>query len=740
MADLAVGYPSTPGRAPREGERTRGAARAVKLTFGAGIVILGLLVALAMTQAPPRVLRAGPKISSELATSTGDGTVCQRGEVLPAGASAIRISVTAFIGARVRVAVFSGAHVIAEGAHGPDWSGTSVTVPITPVHQTVDHTKVCAYVGPNSQPIYILGSPSAPQEAAENGFGQPLNGRIQTEYLASAEGSWWSRILTVARHMGLGHALEGTWVVLLIAALVASALLLSIWTALRELPSDEGRTRPRNSAPSTRSRHRIPALLGALRRVPTAAWVCALIALLNASAWSLIVPPFEGKDEADHFAYVVDLVENHVLPEGGNEDGVYSAQQNLVLEALHYPSMVHSPQTPAISSLAEQRALTRDLSAGESTLGSGEAGIATAEPPLYYAIQAIPYVIAKGNILDQLQLMRLVGALFAAITVLCTFLFLREVLPRAPWAATVGALCVALQPLFAFMSGSVNPDSMLIAVAAAVFLCLARAFRRGLTRPLTVALGVLIAVGFLTKLNFIGFAVGVYLGLIVLGVRGVRAAGPRALLSPVLAGVIGLLPVGAYVLRNLLFSHPTLGIVSGAGTPNSLPNELSYIWEMYLPRLPGMTAYFKGILPYKDIWFDRSIGFYGWMDTLFPAWVTNVALLPAAAIALLFAAGLFAARAALRRHIAELVVYATVVVGVLVMIAASSYMSVLSKEVPFGEPRYLLPLLPLVGASITLAVRGAGRRWAPVVGAALVVLFFGHDLFSQLQVIARYYG
>ena len=28
----------------------------------------------------------------------------------------------------------------------------------------------------------------------------------------------------------------------------------------------------------------------------------------------------------------------------------------------------------------------------------------------------------------------------------------------------------------------------------------------------------------------------------------------------------------------------------------------------------------------------------------------------------------------------------------------------------------------------------------PVAGAALVVPFLGHDLFSQLQVIARYYG
>ena len=31
----------------------------------------------------------------------------------------------------------------------------------------------------------------------------------------------------------------------------------------------------------------------ALRRVPRAAWICALVAFLNAACWSLITPPFQ---------------------------------------------------------------------------------------------------------------------------------------------------------------------------------------------------------------------------------------------------------------------------------------------------------------------------------------------------------------------------------------------------------------------------------------------------------------
>jgi hypothetical protein len=483
---------------------------------------------------------------------------------------------------------------------------------------------------------------------------------------------------------------------------------------------------------------------GALRRVPKLAWLCALIAFMNTTAWALIVPPFQGKDETDHFAYVEQLAENGSLPEASGYTGQYSPGETVVLQALHYNQVRHSPGTPSISSAQEQQALIEAVHSGASMEGVKQAGIASSEPPLYYALQTIPYDLGRGNVLTQLQLMRLLGALFGAMTALLAFLFLREILPGTPWAATIGALCVALQPAFAFMSGSVNPDSMLYTVAAGVFLCLARAFRRGLTRRLAIVLGVLIAVGFLTKLNFIGFAAGVFVGLLVFAVRGVKSRGLGGLVSPAIAAGIGISPAILYVLRNLLSNQRTLGAVSGGGSlisTKSLFHELSYIWQLYLPRLPGMSNYFAGLMTSKDIWFDRSVGLYGWFDTMFAPWVDNVALIAAAIVAVLCGRELVLRRGALRRRLPELLTYAAIVLGVLMMIGASSYLSnVLTNEAPFGEPRYLLPMLPLLGAVIALAVRGGGRRWAPVIGAAMVVLFLGHDIFSQLQVIARYYG
>jgi hypothetical protein len=498
-------------------------------------------------------------------------------------------------------------------------------------------------------------------------------------------------------------------------------------------------------APQTRAGDgRATRVREAFRRVPAAAWMCALIALLNATAWSIITPPFQGRDEVDHFAYVEQLAETGTLPKNGHEEGTYSPAETEVLEGLHYYEVRFTAPTHTITTEAEQRTLSRDAHAGASLIGPGEAGVATSQPPLYYALQTVPYFLARGNILTQLQLMRLFGALLAGISTLLVFAFLRETLPGVRWAASVGALCVALQPLFGFISGSVNPDVLLVTISAAIFLCLARAFRQGLTRRRAVVLGLLVVAGLLTKLNFIGLVPGVLVGLTVLGVREARSRGRAALPALAIAAGIAAAPLVLYMLRNALLHRPALGTLTGTVdklTGESLLGEFSYVWEMYLPRLPGMAHYFQGIATYKDIWFDRSVGLYGWMDTMFPPWVDNVALLPAGVLALLCGRELVRRRAALRARLTELSIYAAITLGVLAMLGLASYTSdAITHKDALGEPRYLLPMLPLLGAVIALAVRGAGRRWAPVVGAAMVVMFIGYDLFSQLQVIARYYG
>ncbi|HTU77358.1 MAG TPA: DUF2142 domain-containing protein [Solirubrobacteraceae bacterium] len=484
-------------------------------------------------------------------------------------------------------------------------------------------------------------------------------------------------------------------------------------------------------------------LVRAVRRIPTAALVCVLVAFLNAACWSIVSPPFEVPDEPSHFAYVKQLAETGSLPRSAS--GSYSYEELAALQALRYYKVREQPDNRTIASRHEQAALEHVLrtAPGVSEKGSRAAGVAASEPPLYYALETIPYALGKGGtLLTRLQLMRLTSALLAGLTALFAFLFLREALPREPWAWTVGGLAVALTPLLGFMSGAVNPDSLLFAVASAVFYCLARAFRRGLSTGGATALGALLAIGFLTKLNFIGLVPGIVLGLVVLCARAARVSGRSAYRLLALALAIGFSPVALYVLVNVLSNHAALGAASAVTVDarRSILGEIDYIWQLYLPRIPGTASYFPGIFPAQKLWFDGYVGLYGWLDTTFPGWVYSVALIPAGAIAALCARALYQARAQLRRRAVELGVYAAVSVGLLVLVGAASYDRFPVADAEFAQTRYLLPLIALFGAVLALAARGAGRRWGPVVGTLLVVLFLGHDVFSQLLVAGRFYG
>lgn len=235
----SVGLPGTSrdvgiGALDVESERTR-AVRVVKVTLAVGVVLIAAVCAYALTRSPPRVLRAGPRATELLGGTDRDGQACQAGEVLPADVSAIRLSLAAFFGAPVRLRAFSGSTLLTEGTRGPEWTGTSVTVRVKPLKRAVSNVTLCFDIAPNSESIYLFGRATSPREAMTLPTGGPLAGRLDVEYLASGRGSWWSRVLSVARHMGLGRAFSGTWIVMLITAMVAAVGALAMRLTLRDL-------------------------------------------------------------------------------------------------------------------------------------------------------------------------------------------------------------------------------------------------------------------------------------------------------------------------------------------------------------------------------------------------------------------------------------------------------------------------------------------------------------------------
>jgi 4-amino-4-deoxy-L-arabinose transferase-like glycosyltransferase len=511
-----------------------------------------------------------------------------------------------------------------------------------------------------------------------------------------------------------------------------------------ELAHDASTDPKRLASGGAWARYAAPAKAGlrALGGVPMAAWVCALVAIVNAACWSVISPPFQLPDEPSHFAYVQHMAETGHLP-SSNGLAFPPAEEAALIYVLQ-AQVRFSPENHTIASRASQQTLERALALPLSRSRPGDAGMAAAEPPFYYALETLPYLLGSGGtVLDRLALMRLLSVLFGGLTALFCFLFLREALPGTRWAWTVGGLGVALNPVLGMMSGAVNPDALLFAVSSALFYCLARAFRRGFTRRSAIAIGAVLAMGCVTKVTFLGLMAGAIVALFVLARREARASGESAAYGHLaLALLVAVLPAGAYLLDDALSAQSTLKFIAGRTAPStghhrSIAGAIGYIWQLYLPGLPGMTPVFHGTSADR-IWFEQIVGKYGWLDTTFPPWVVTVALIPAAGLAVLLVRALAASRRVLWMRRAEVAVFALLALGLLAIVGADEYRDRVPGE--YMQLRYLMPAIALGGAGIALAARGAGRRWGPIAGVCIVLLVLAHDLLSQLLVIARYYG
>ena len=497
--------------------------------------------------------------------------------------------------------------------------------------------------------------------------------------------------------------------------------------------------------------HRLRGWLGVtletIRRVPRAGRACFLIAFVNAAIWGIVVPPFQVPDETFHFAYAQYIAETgEPPPQGAGEK--YSQQEKIALHKLGFFTIIGSPEQRGVLQSAEDRELRAALRHADP-VGQGAATSATNQPPLYYALEAIAYRLSpSSDILARLAFMRLLSALMAAATVLSVFLFLRELIPRSHWAWTVGALAVAFQPTFDFIAAGVQVDNLLFLTSAATFLMLARAYRRGLTIHRGVVLGMVVAAGLLTKVTYVALLPGVILGLVLIAARARPERRAQALRAMGSAAAIVALPVGLYALLNVALWHrpgPSAGGLAevannqAAGGTVTLGQTLEYTWQLYLPRLWFMHAYFRGY-PLWETWLNGSVGHFGWVDYRFPAWVYTTARYLLFVLVGLAAVGAVRVRQAIRGLLPLLACFAVMALGLLGAIGYAGIRFRLNTGEQFEQARYLFPLLALWGLFIVLAARGAGRRWAPAVGAALVVLAMVHGLFAETLTISRYYG
>jgi hypothetical protein len=648
----------------------------------------------------------GVWVQSEVPVARGS-TVCQARELLPAD------TVTLQIPGKTRrppvVTVREGARVLdrVDGTVGR----TAIQAPVRPLAHDLANVELCIRFRAHAA---LLGGPTPPQDGALAIDGSSYEGSLAITYLLPGERSWWSFSPRVAARMGRGRGRwSAGWAAWLIAALVVGALALAGWTVLRTLVADRPRRRT--------------------------ALAVAIVAFLNAAAWSFITPAFQVPDEVAHVAYVQSVGETGAPPHEPRSI-VLSPEQEAAMADTGFGSAFGRTLNAAAWSPLQQHRLAIDLRRPLSRRASVFAGEGEPEPPLYYTLESLPYRAASSaTLLDRLTLMRLLSAAFAGITALLCFLFVRECLPGRPWAWTVGGLGVAFAPMLGFVSGGVNPDALLYTLSAALFLCVARAWRRGMTTRLALCAGALIAAGMLTKVNFYGLVPGALLGLTLAARRTTLAWDRRLarLLGATVAVGAALFALGIG-FELLVWHRPfMLGRPASPESHVGLWSHVGYIWQVFLPRLPFQPHTTLTHPGYEQL-FRSFMGVFGWMVVWLPAQAYR------AAAAVLLLVGALAVRS-LRANPRELGWRRRELLGYLAMAGALLLLIGLSADfrrdiLHIVQGRYLLPLLPLFGILLALGARGAGDRWGRSFGVVLVAAAVAWSLLGQLVTIAFFYS
>jgi hypothetical protein len=210
--------------------------RRVRTALAAGLGMIVLATVPVLSQSPLVVLASNSTpASEELATATATASACQSGERLPQGTVAIRLSLGAFLGSALSVKASAASRVLTTGERGSGWDARTVTVPVREVSRPSFPTQVCFAIPRVGEKVELLGARSAPGSAARATNGEVLAGRLRIEYLGRGRSSWLALLGTVARKMGFGRAWSGTWIALLVLALMLAASILAARLILGEL-------------------------------------------------------------------------------------------------------------------------------------------------------------------------------------------------------------------------------------------------------------------------------------------------------------------------------------------------------------------------------------------------------------------------------------------------------------------------------------------------------------------------
>lgn len=471
-----------------------------------------------------------------------------------------------------------------------------------------------------------------------------------------------------------------------------------------------------------------------MSRVPRSLALLIAVALVQALAWMLVMPPLHGPDEVGHFSYTQKVVEAGSIPwqaigaapEPGTRTVSTEVERALAIAAIR-PSWANISARPAGTAVDERLWDRESERLDHDDRADGGFTSSMANPPAYYLYAAVPYAVTyPASVLDRALAMRLANLpLLVALVVFC-WLVAGELFGRTRWLQTVATAAVVLQPQVIHMTATVNPDIALGAIWAAALYVMIRLVRAGPSRRRLVWLAVLVAASCLTQPRGLALPIPA-VGALALALWRHHPAFLGRHRRLALAGL-----GGAYVLGIAVIARYATG---GDPSITRLRQFASYLWQFYLPRPGFMTPARRPDWGIEQAFLDRLYGGYAQLELGAPSAVLDVVGAAAVAIAVLAVVGLAVHRRALKRHWDVLVVCALAVAGYLFLVHAVAFRTLLNSPDPVVTGRYLLPLMPLFGATVALAV-----SWPrPRIAVGLATLALVGMSFVQLEAFGLLY-
>jgi 4-amino-4-deoxy-L-arabinose transferase-like glycosyltransferase len=458
-------------------------------------------------------------------------------------------------------------------------------------------------------------------------------------------------------------------------------------------------------------------------RLPVALRWLLLAVTLTGVAWALVVPAWQVPDEDAHYAYVQTIAERGRLPERGGavtDGGKSSAQQLAERMSGFRRSYQRLEAKPEWSREVQQRLEREESALGDAGRDDGAGTNAVAlNPPTFYLYASLAYVAAGGTVLDRLYAMRLWSVPLLLAYAVAAWLLAGELARRDRLAQLCAGAIAALLPMVTFVSTGVTPDAMLLPLWGTAVWLGARGLRRGFTRGDAIALLLVTLAASAVKPIGTALVPGVLFALAV-------AAWRRRGLAPPSRAALTWAVLGATVVA--------AAAVLAVWIPDAPTRFASYLWQFYLPELPGQDHFARlQQWPVRDVWFEGVTGAFGWLEIRFPGWFYGLLALGAA----LLMAGAVRVR---RWDPALLAFLALPALALLAGLHVIEYRSLVLSDRGFAQGRYLLPLVPLAAAMAGVGIATLPDHRRTPAAALVLGGMVAWQLGALAIVTARFYA